>query len=185
MNLANHPAVYTRPVSFVTIIHQATKPCTGAMCRPSHLLDNSPTLEGDPGTITRDGSRTREAAQAVEADLALLIGLAVALAVFCCVSLASIRLIRCSSISCCPICLVVPCLIDLSRRKGRSSQSIYNMSSLHCRSEFLEKTDLGPKRETHFSFPGARRVQADDKQVGKALFLVSHRLKNLSPGAAA
>ena len=77
------------------------------------------------------------------------------------------------------------CLIDLSRRKGRSSQSIYNMSSLHCRSEFLEKTDLGPKRETHFSFPGARRVQADDKQVGKALFLVSHHLKNLSPGAAA
>ena len=78
------------------------------------------------------------------------------------------------------------CLIDLSRRKGRSSQSIYNMSSLHCRSEFLEKTDLGPKRETHFSFPGARRVQADDKQVGKALFLlVSHHLKNLSAGAAA
>jgi hypothetical protein len=93
---------------------------------------------------TRDNSRTREAAQAVQADLALLIGLAVALAVFCCVSLASIRLIR---------------------RKGRSSQSIYNMSSLHCRSEFLEKTELGPKRETHFSFPGARRVQAEDKQV--------------------
>ena len=43
---------------------------------------------------TRDNSRTREAAQAVQADLALLIGLAVALAVFCCVSLASIRLIR-------------------------------------------------------------------------------------------
>ena len=107
MNLENHPTTKL-PLSSVTIIYEATKPCTGAMCRPSHLLDNSPTLEGDPGTITRDGSRTREAAQAVEADLALLIGLAVALAVFCCVSLASIRLIRCSSISCCPICHVVP-----------------------------------------------------------------------------
>ena len=56
------------------------------------------------------------------------------------------------------------------RRKGRSSQSIYNMSSLHCRSEFLEKPDLGPKRETHFSFPGARRVQAEDKQVVHSCF---------------
>ena len=79
----------------LTYDSQATKPCTGAMCRPSHLTDDS-TVEDTRGQMgaTRDNSRTREAAQAVQADLALLIGLAVALAVFCCVSLASIRLIR-------------------------------------------------------------------------------------------
>jgi hypothetical protein len=107
------------------------------MCRP----------EG-PGPSTRDST-----VQAVQADLALLIGLAVALAVFCCVSLASIRLIR---------------------RKGRSGQSIYSMAALPCRGEFLEKPDgregaaPGGKaaRETHFSFPGARRSNLpEDKQV--------------------
>ena len=67
------------------------------MCRPTHLMDDSlePAVGDNTGQMaTRDNSRTREAAEAVQADLALLIGLAVALAVFCCVSLASIRLIR-------------------------------------------------------------------------------------------
>ena len=60
-------------------------------------MDDSmgPAVGDNTGQMaTRDNSRTREAAEAVQADLALLIGLAVALAVFCCVSLASIRLIR-------------------------------------------------------------------------------------------
>ena len=46
---------------------QATKPCSGSMCRPSHLMDDS-TLEEPSGHITaQDNSRTREAAQAVQA----------------------------------------------------------------------------------------------------------------------
>ena len=112
---------------------QASAPCSGGMCRPSLPLGDSP-----------NNSRTREAAQAVQADMALLVGLGVALAVFCCVSLASIRLIR---------------------RKGRTSQSIYNMATLPCRTEFLDKPEGPGKRETHFSFPGARRIVAEDKQV--------------------
>ena len=120
---------------------QASAACSSGMCRPATFLGDSP-----------DNSRTREAAQAVQADLALLIGLTVALAVFCCVSLVSIRLIR---------------------RKGQTSQSIYNMNSLSCRAEFMEKPDPGagskkePNITTNFSFPGARRKyeQAEDKQV--------------------
>ena len=112
---------------------QITNSCRGGMCRPR--------------IASPSNTRTQEAAEAVHTDLALLIGLAVALVVFCCVSLASIRLIR---------------------QKGSTSASIYNMSSLPYQGDFMEKVGvLGGKRETKFSFPGARRVLevAEDKQA--------------------
>jgi len=82
---------------------QASTVCTGGMCRGTGVQDYS------------ENTRTKDASSVVAADLSLVIGLAVALSVFFCVTLLSIKIIR---------------------RKGRS-QSIYNMASIS-KSEHLE-----------------------------------------------
>jgi hypothetical protein len=118
---------------------QASSLCTGGICRGNFEKDSP------------ENTRTKDASSVVAADLALVIGLSVALIVFFCVTLLSIKIIR---------------------RKGRT-QSIYNMASINYHEEFLDKD--GSKRcETNFSFPGARiHTKAEDKQILKLDFPAS------------